>query len=107
MVPCACPGFGVALSGAGGGRGGAEFDAAGLVGAGGETAQGGGRGLVSVLPILVFLRCQNLQIFRAVVFVAGLAEKKQLLVVFPFGHVGFVRCPACLDRLELAVKNSS
>lgn len=104
MVPSACPGFGVTLSGAGGG--GAEFDVAGLVGAGGETAQGGGRGLVSVLPILVFLRCQDLQIFRAVVFVAGLAEKKQLLVVFPFGHVGFVRRPARLDRLELAVKNS-
>lgn len=37
--------------------------------------------------------------------IAGLAEKKQLLVVLPFGRVQLAGGPASLDRLVLAVKN--
>lgn len=61
--------------------------------------------MVSVIQILVLLWRQYLQVVLAVVFVAGLAEEEQLLVVFPFGHVEFVGRPARLHRLVLTVKN--
>lgn len=82
-----------------------KHDAVGLGGAGGEAAQGGGGCLVSMFQILVFLWHQHLQVLWAVVFIAGLAEEEQLLVVFPFGRVEFVRRPASLDRLVFTVEN--
>lgn len=81
-----------------------ELDAAGLVGARGETAQGGGGCLVSMLQILVFLWHQ---VVCAVIFITGLTEEEHLLVVFPFGHIEFVRHPARLDRLVFTVENCS
>lgn len=77
-----------------------------LVGLGGPgAAQGAGGCLVATLQVLVFPRRQYLQVVRALVFIAGLAEEEQLLVVFPFGHVEFVQRPASLDRLVLPVEN--
>lgn len=61
--------------------------------------------MVSMFQILVFLRHQYQQVVLAVFFIAALAEEEQLLVVFPFGHVEFVRRPAGLDRLVFTVKN--
>lgn len=86
-------------------RGVAQLNAIHLGRAGREAAQGGGRRSVSVLQILVFLWCQYLHVIRAVIFIAGLAEEVQLLVVFPFGHVEFVRSPAGQDRLIFTFKN--
>lgn len=87
-----------------GGSGGV-VELVGLGGAGGEAAQGAGGCLVATLHVLVFLPRQYLQVVRALVFIAALAEEEQLLVVFPFGHVEFVRCPASLDHLVLPVEN--
>lgn len=85
-------------------RGGA-VRAVGLGGAGGEAAQRAGRRRLAKLRLFVFLRRHDLHLLWALVFVAGLAEEEQLLVVFPFGHVEFVRRPASLDRLVLPVEN--
>lgn len=101
LVCCADVGFGIT----GGSGGVAELDAVSLSGAGGEAAQGGRRRLVSVFQILVFLWHQYLQVVWAVIFVAGFTEEEQLLVVFPFGCVEFVRCPASLDHLVFTVEN--
>ncbi len=82
-----------------------EFVAAGLGGAAGEAAQGGGGCLVSRFHILVFLWHEYVQVLRAVLFIAALTEEEQLLIVFPFGHVEFVRRSAGLDRLVFTVEN--
>lgn len=62
--------------------------------------------LASLFHIFVFLWHQYLQVFLNLIFIAGLAEEEQLLVVFPFGHVEFVGAPASLDCLVFAVKDS-
>ena len=104
MVCSVGAGFDVALTGARGSGGVIDL---GLGGVGGEAAQGGGGCLVSVVQIVVFLWHQYLQVVCVVVFVTGLAEEEQLLVVFPFGHIEFVRCPVGLDCLIFTVKDSS
>lgn len=95
-------GFGIVAGGSGAV---VEPDVVDLGGAGGEAAQGGGGCLVSMFQILVLLWRENLQVVLAVVLFAGLAEEEQLLVVFPLGHVGFVRRFARLHRLVLTVEN--
>lgn len=60
-----------------------EPDAAGL------GRPRGGRGTPSLL-VSAFVDQQDLQVFRTVVFIGGLTEEEQLVVVLPLGHVGLV-----------------
>lgn len=65
----------------------------------GGSPEGSSPGLLLVLGL------QSPPFLQELLFTAGLAEKKQLLVVFPSGQVESVGGPARLDRLVLAVKN--
>lgn len=77
----------------------------GLGAAGRPVSSSDGRHEVSSFRLLLVLWLQGLPFLQALIFIAGLAEKKQLLVVFPFGQVHSARGPARLDTLVLAVKN--
>ena len=63
--------------------------------------------MVFQFHILAFLGHKYLQVIRRVVFITGLAEEEQLLVVFPFGRIVFVGGLAGLDCLEFTVENGS
>lgn len=104
LVRSATAGFGVALTGTAGNRGVGEL---GAVGWSRKVAQSGRQSLVHMFQILVFLWNDYLHIICAVVFITGLADEEQLLVMFPLRRVRFVRAPASLDRLVFTVKNCS
>lgn len=61
--------------------------------------------MVASLQVLIFLSCQYLQVIKAFLFIVGLAEEEELLVMFPFRHVELVRRSVGLNRLVLTVEN--